>query len=92
MVAGGLAILAARALLQFIHPIPGWLAFAGSGTALAGMVLLLVGFRARYAIDTWLAPASVLGPVLDTALRALWHTWDLIWQDRVGAPQAVCHP
>ena len=67
MVAGGLAILAARVLLQFIHPIPTWLAFAGPGTALTGMALLLVGLRARYAIDSWLAPVSVLGLAFDTA-------------------------
>ncbi|MGH2488957.1 MAG: hypothetical protein ACRDFR_05015, partial [Candidatus Limnocylindria bacterium] len=81
MVAGGLAILAARVLVQLIHPIPAWLAFAGPGTALAGMALVLVGLRARYAIDRWLAPAGVFGLTLDTALRAPWHTWDLIWQD-----------
>lgn len=85
MVAGGLAILAARVSLQFIHPIPTWLAFVAPGVALVGMALLLVGLRARYAIDRWLAPAVVLGLELDTARRALWHTWDLKWQDGTAA-------
>jgi endonuclease/exonuclease/phosphatase family metal-dependent hydrolase len=85
MVPGGLAIVAARMLLQLIHPIPAWLAFAGPGAALAGMALLLVGIRTRYAIGPWLASAGVLGLAVDTAIRALWHTWDLVWQDGAAA-------
>jgi endonuclease/exonuclease/phosphatase family metal-dependent hydrolase len=85
MVPGGLAIVAARMLLQLIHPIPAWLAFAGPGTALAGMALLLVGLRARYPIGPWLASAGVLGLAVDTAIRALWLTWDLTWQDGLMA-------
>jgi endonuclease/exonuclease/phosphatase family metal-dependent hydrolase len=81
MVAGGLAIVAARAVVQLIHPIPAWVAFAAPATALAGVTLLLIGLRARYAIDRWLAPVVVLGLALDTGLRAPWHTWDLTWQE-----------
>jgi endonuclease/exonuclease/phosphatase family metal-dependent hydrolase len=81
MVAGGLAIVAARAVVQLIHPIPAWVAFAAPATALAGVTLLLIGLRARYAIDRWLAPVVVLGLALDTGLRAPWHTWDLTCQE-----------
>ena len=53
---------------------------AGVGLVALGVVLLVVGeFGAELAVGV------VAGLALDTVLRVAWSTWDLVWQDGIGA-------
>ena len=71
-----LALGMARLALQVVGTIDVGLAAVAAAIALAAVVLAI---DARD--DGWTAAAAVVGGLaLDTALRALWGTWDLVWQ------------
>jgi endonuclease/exonuclease/phosphatase family metal-dependent hydrolase len=84
LVSGTIAIAVARLTLQLLHPIPTWLAMAGTAAALIGATLVILG-RPPGVRGRILALGIVLGLALDTALRIPFRSWDLAWQDGVTA-------
>jgi endonuclease/exonuclease/phosphatase family metal-dependent hydrolase len=71
------ALVVLRVLVQFLHPIPLWLAIAATGAALIALVLPSAAIGRRFAL------VVVLGLALDTAIRGAFLTWDVPWQEGV---------
>jgi endonuclease/exonuclease/phosphatase family metal-dependent hydrolase len=78
---------AARLGVQFVHPIPAWLAFVASAAALVGVTALVVGLGGRRSLRA-LSLAVVAGLALDTALRVPTGSWEVVWQSGL-VPSAV---
>lgn len=71
--------VAVRLAVQFVRPVPLWLAAAGTGLALAAWALQVHGLRTPSG-GAAVALGFALGSALDVALRATTWTWDLAWQ------------
>ena len=82
-VTGLVALAAARLGVQFLHPIPGWLAIGASVVALIGATGLLVGLAGRRALHM-LPVAVVAGLALDTAVRVPTASWEPVWRSGIG--------
>ncbi len=83
--ATGVALLvAARLAVQLVHPIPQWVSILATAVGLIGVTSIVVSIRDRLDGVT-LALGVVAGLALDTAIRALFRTWDLPWQGSVLA-------
>ncbi len=83
----GLTLAAAARLgVQFVHPIPAWLAFTATAAALVGATAALVGLSDRRSLRV-LPYALIAGLALDTAARAPTGSWELVWQ--AGATPAA---
>lgn len=78
------ALVLARSAVQFVHPIPVWLAFAAVAVALVGLVVIAASIR-RATGDRALLLGVLVGLAFDTALRGAFLTWDTAWQDEVPA-------
>jgi endonuclease/exonuclease/phosphatase family metal-dependent hydrolase len=75
-----------RLALQFTHPIPLWLAIAAAMVALVTLTLLLMSLRKRRENASHrFVLGLLLGFAMDTALRGVFLTWDLPWQESAAA-------
>jgi endonuclease/exonuclease/phosphatase family metal-dependent hydrolase len=79
---------AARLAIQFVHPIPLWLATLGTALFLGALTLEIHERRTRAAGAFATVIGLILGMSLDTALRTAFWTWDLAWQEDL-APVAL---
>ncbi|MGE5225284.1 MAG: endonuclease/exonuclease/phosphatase family protein [Planctomycetaceae bacterium] len=83
--AGGAAALAmARLALQWVHPIPLWLAVLGVGAGLIALGATLDLTRGREG-GSVAAAAFVTGLAVDAGIRAAYQTWDPAWRSETGA-------
>lgn len=79
-------LVAVRLLLQFVHPIPLWLAILGTVTALIALVLILAALgRSGPEGGRRFALVLVVGLAVDTAVRGAFLTWDVPWQEGAAA-------
>jgi endonuclease/exonuclease/phosphatase family metal-dependent hydrolase len=70
-----------RLLIQFVHPVPFWLATASTVLALFAWTLLVISLRARGREGSGaFVMGTLLGLSLDTAVRTVFRTWDPAWQ------------
>jgi endonuclease/exonuclease/phosphatase family metal-dependent hydrolase len=76
------ALIAARLALQLAHPISLWLAIAATVTALVALSQELIVLRRQgpFGSRAFLF-GLLLGLAVDTAVRTVFLTWDLPWQD-----------
>ncbi len=75
------ALVAARLGVQWIHPVPLWLAALASAFALIALTLELETFgNSTRNGSLGLALGVIVGLALDTALRSAFWTWDYAWQ------------
>jgi endonuclease/exonuclease/phosphatase family metal-dependent hydrolase len=76
----GLGLLGgARLAVQFVHPVPGWVAIAATGVSLVGVASLLAGLGGLRSLR--LLPVGLMGGLaLDTALRLPTGSWEPVWQ------------
>lgn len=81
---GVVLLVAARLAVQLVHPIPQLLSMVATAAGLIGVTSIVVSIRDRLDAVT-LALGVVAGLALDTAIRALFRTWDLAWQASVPA-------
>ena len=80
------ALVVVRLALQFLHPIPLWLAIAGTATGLVALSLVQAAFRRSGATGGRLFVQGIfLGLALDTAIRGAFLTWDVPWQEGIAA-------
>lgn len=80
------ALVVLRLLLQFLHPIPLWLAILGTAAALVALVLVLGALgRTGPAGGRRFVFVVVAGLALDTAVRGAFLTWDVPWQEGAAA-------
>jgi hypothetical protein len=84
LVAGTVAMIAARVALQLLHPISTWLSMTATAAALLGATLAILALP-RGRRGPVVALGVALGLALDTALRAPFRSWDLAWQDGPAA-------
>lgn len=86
-VPAGLGVLiAARLALQVVHPIPLWLGLVAAVTAMAAVTIeLIVLRRADPDGGGTFAIGLVLAFAVDTAVRAVFLTWDLPWHEGLDA-------
>ena len=85
----GVALLsAARLGVQFLHPIPTWLAVGATAAALVGTTCVILGLGGLRSLRAALPLGLVAGLALDTALRIPTGSWELVWQ-RGLAPAAL---
>ena len=80
---GIVALAAARLAVQFLHPIPGWLAIGATVVALIGATGMLVGLAGRRTLRM-LPVAVVAGLALDTAVRVPAASWEPVWRSGIG--------
>ncbi len=76
---GVVLLVTARLAVQLVHPIPQWVSILATAAGLIGVTSIVVSIRDRLDGVT-LALGVVAGLALDTAIRALFRTWDLAWQ------------
>jgi len=81
---GVVLLVAARLAVQLVHPIPQLLSMVATAAGLIGVTSIVVSIRDRLDAVT-LTLGVVAGLALDTAIRALFRTWDLAWQASVPA-------
>lgn len=74
---GSLAFLS----LSLVEPIPLWLGTLAAAAAIGSIVLVVTGLQMCLGWPHWLTVGLVVGLAADTALRALFRSWDLAWQD-----------
>jgi endonuclease/exonuclease/phosphatase family metal-dependent hydrolase len=79
------ALVVVRLLLQFLHPIPLWLAIAGTAMGLIALTLIHAALGRSRASRRMIVAMIVLGLALDTAIRGSFMTWDLPWQEGTTA-------
>jgi endonuclease/exonuclease/phosphatase family metal-dependent hydrolase len=80
------ALIASRVALQLVHPIPLWLAITATVAALVAITVeLIVLRRADPDGARTFAIGLVLGFAVDTAVRAVFLTWDLPWRQGFDA-------
>jgi endonuclease/exonuclease/phosphatase family metal-dependent hydrolase len=80
--AGLAALVVARVAIQLLHPIPLWLGIAATIAALLAVTLQLISLRRQGPGGTRaFLFGLLLGLAVDTALRGLFLTWDLPWQE-----------
>ncbi|MFW2336544.1 endonuclease/exonuclease/phosphatase family protein [Ilumatobacter sp.] len=81
VVAGATTIGVALLVLRLVHPIPPWLAIVAVAAALVGATVIVarssLGSQGRVGP---LVSALVVGLAVDAAIRALFDSWDLVWQ------------
>jgi endonuclease/exonuclease/phosphatase family metal-dependent hydrolase len=79
-----IALAGTRIAMQFVHPIPLWLAAVAVAVGLTTLALALHRGRARSAGGAT-GIAVVTGMALDTILFGAFETWDAVWQDGIAA-------
>ena len=79
------ALVIVRLMLQFVHPIPLWLALAGTATGLVALVLVLAALSRSGTNGRLIVAMIVLGLAVDTAIRGSFVTWDVPWQEGTAA-------
>ena len=85
----GMALLAAARLgVQFVHPVPTWLAVGATAAALVGTTCVILGLGGLRSLRAVLPFGLVAGIALDTALRIPTGSWELVWQTGL-VPAAV---
>lgn len=84
------ALIVARLAVQLVHPIPLWLGIVATVAALVAITLELMSLRRAHngGGRTFLL-GVVLGMAVDTAVRAVFLTWDLPWQEGFEAVAAT---
>ncbi|MGZ4149128.1 MAG: endonuclease/exonuclease/phosphatase family protein [Actinomycetota bacterium] len=81
----GVVVLAiARLAIQWVHPIPLWLAVLGVGAGLVGLGAALDLTRSHMG-GHGAAAAFVAGLAVDAGIRAAYQTWDPAWRSEPGA-------
>lgn len=84
------ALIAARLAVQLVHPIPLWLGIVATVAALVAVTLELMALRrAHNGGGRTFVLGVVLGMAVDTAVRAVFLTWDLPWQEGFDAVAAT---
>jgi endonuclease/exonuclease/phosphatase family metal-dependent hydrolase len=79
------ALVVVRLLLQFLHPIPLWLAIAGTAMGLIALTLVLAALGRSGTSGRMIVAMIVMGLTLDTAIRGSFMTWDVPWQEGTAA-------
>jgi endonuclease/exonuclease/phosphatase family metal-dependent hydrolase len=81
----GVVLLAvARLAVQFLHPVPVWLAVGSTASGLVGATCVIVGLSAVRTTRASLPLAVVAGLALDTAMRLPTGSWEPVWQEGPG--------
>jgi endonuclease/exonuclease/phosphatase family metal-dependent hydrolase len=81
--ATGLAVLVgARLGVQFVHPVPPWLAFGATVAALVGATSVLIGLADRRSLRM-LQVALVAGLAIDSAVRIPAASWEPVWRSGI---------
>lgn len=80
LVGSMILLVGARQAIQWVHPVPGWLAAAGVVAGLAALPVV-VGAVRRVAGDGGLLVGAFLGLTLDAGVRGAFILWDTAWQD-----------
>jgi endonuclease/exonuclease/phosphatase family metal-dependent hydrolase len=91
LVAGTGALVAARAGVQLVHPVPVWLTSLAVAVALASVVVV-VGTLRRATGDRPLLIGTLLGLAVDSAIAGGFRTWDVAWQQDAPAILAAMVP
>ena len=86
LVAGATTIGVALLVLRLVHPIPPWLAIVAVSAALIGATVIV----ARSSLGSLgrvgpLVSALVVGLAVDATIRALFDSWDLVWQQSAAS-------
>jgi endonuclease/exonuclease/phosphatase family metal-dependent hydrolase len=79
------ALVVVRLLIQFLHPIPLWLAIAGTAMGLIALTLVHAALSRSGTSGRMIVAMIVLGLALDTAIRGSFMTWDVPWQEGIAA-------
>jgi endonuclease/exonuclease/phosphatase family metal-dependent hydrolase len=79
------ALVVVRLLLQSLHPIPLWLAIAGTAMGLVALTLVHAALGRSGTNGRMIVAMIVLGLALDTAIRGSFMTWDVPWQEATAA-------
>ena len=80
------ALVVVRLLIQFLHPIPLWLAITGTATGLIALALVQAASGRSGATGGRLfVRGVVVGLGIDTAIRGAFLTWDVPWQGGTAA-------